>query len=82
MNTFCGGDVLICINNCLLYSHIVLYLCRYREIKYPDNTEKVVIHNNSGLQAEVQFSFQEDNHGTTFLLDPPAMSLQPDQKQV
>lgn len=42
----------------------------------------MVIHNNSGIKAEVQFSFQEDNHGTTFLLDPPAMSLLPDQKQV
>lgn len=76
---------MICINNCLsVFTHcdIVLYLCRYREIRYPENTENIVIHNNSGVQAEVQFSFQEDNHGTTFLLDPPAMSLQPDQKQV
>lgn len=82
INTLCGGLVLICINNCLMYSHIGLYLCRYREIKYPENTENVVIHNNSDIQAEVQFSFKEDNHGTTFLLNPPTMILQPEQKQV
>eukprot|EP00066_Takifugu_rubripes_P027985 XP_011617251.1 PREDICTED: hydrocephalus-inducing protein homolog [Takifugu rubripes] len=53
---------------------------RYRD-RYPENTEKVVIHNNSGLQAEVQFRFQDDDHAATFLLDPPAMSLKPDQKK-
>ena len=77
INTFFGGNVLISINNGLLSC-----ICRYREIKYPENIEKVVIYNNSGLQAEVKFSFRDDNQGTTFLLDPPAMSLQPDQKQV
>ncbi|KAM6936867.1 hydrocephalus-inducing protein homolog [Xenentodon cancila] len=54
---------------------------RYKEIKYPENTEKLVIHNNSGLEAEVQFVFQHDTQATTYLLDPPTMILKPDQKQ-
>ncbi|TMS05303.1 Hydrocephalus-inducing protein-like protein [Larimichthys crocea] len=54
---------------------------RYKENKYPENTERLVIHNNSGLEAEVQFRFQHDTQATTYLLDPPAMTLKPDQKQ-
>nr|XP_046249402.1 hydrocephalus-inducing protein homolog [Scatophagus argus] len=54
---------------------------RYKENRYPENTERLVIHNNSGLEAEVQFRFQHDAQATTYLLDPPAMTLRPDQKQ-
>ncbi|XP_061578790.1 hydrocephalus-inducing protein homolog [Cololabis saira] len=54
---------------------------RYKEIKYPENTERLVIHNNSGLEAEVQFGFQYDTQATTYLLDPPTMVLTPGQKQ-
>uniref|UniRef100_A0A3Q3MLA1 HYDIN axonemal central pair apparatus protein n=1 Tax=Mastacembelus armatus TaxID=205130 RepID=A0A3Q3MLA1_9TELE len=54
---------------------------RYKENKYPDNTERLVIHNNSGLEADIQFRFQHDTHATTYLLDPPTMTLKPDQKQ-
>ncbi|KAG7229797.1 hypothetical protein INR49_012446 [Caranx melampygus] len=54
---------------------------RYKESRYPENTERLVIHNNSGLEAEVQFRFQEDTQATTYLLDPPTMTLKPDQKQ-
>ncbi|XP_045894223.1 hydrocephalus-inducing protein homolog [Micropterus dolomieu] len=54
---------------------------RYKENKYPENTERLVIHNNSGLEAEVQFSFQHDTQATTYLLYPPTMTLKPDQKQ-
>ncbi|XP_034444093.1 hydrocephalus-inducing protein homolog [Hippoglossus hippoglossus] len=54
---------------------------RYKENRYPENTEKLVIHNNSGLEVEVEFQFQQDKHASTFLLDPPTMTLQPDQTQ-
>ncbi|XP_054864966.1 hydrocephalus-inducing protein homolog [Amphiprion ocellaris] len=54
---------------------------RYKENRYPKNTEKLMIHNNSGLEAEVQFCFQHDTQATTFLLDPPNMTLKPDQKR-
>ncbi|XP_059190373.1 hydrocephalus-inducing protein homolog [Centropristis striata] len=54
---------------------------RYKENRYPENTERLVIHNNSGLEAEVQFRFQHDSQATTYLLDPPTMTLKPDQKQ-
>uniref|UniRef100_A0A8D3BS88 HYDIN axonemal central pair apparatus protein n=1 Tax=Scophthalmus maximus TaxID=52904 RepID=A0A8D3BS88_SCOMX len=54
---------------------------RYKENRYPENRETLVIHNNSGLEAEVQFTFQHDKQATTFILDPPTMTLKPDQKQ-
>ncbi|KAM9351908.1 hydrocephalus-inducing protein homolog [Symphorus nematophorus] len=54
---------------------------RYKENRYPESTERLVIHNNSGLEAEVLFRFQHDTQATTYLLDPPAMALKPDQKQ-
>ncbi|KAM7396206.1 hypothetical protein PAMP_019263 [Pampus punctatissimus] len=54
---------------------------KYKENRYPENTEKLVIKNNSGLEAEVQFCFQHDTQATTYLLDPPTMTLKPDQRQ-
>ncbi|XP_074533739.1 hydrocephalus-inducing protein homolog [Halichoeres trimaculatus] len=54
---------------------------RYKENRHQANTERLVIHNNSGLEAEVQFSFQHDTQATTYLLDPPNMTLEPDEKQ-
>lgn len=54
---------------------------RYKENRYPENSEKLVIHNNSCLEAEVQFSFKHDTQATTYLLDPPTMTLTPNQKQ-
>ncbi|XP_030281249.1 hydrocephalus-inducing protein homolog isoform X1 [Sparus aurata] len=54
---------------------------RYKENRYPENTERLVILNNSGLDAEVQFQFQQDTQATTYMLDPPTMSLKPGQKQ-
>ncbi|XP_069028847.1 hydrocephalus-inducing protein homolog [Embiotoca jacksoni] len=54
---------------------------RYKENKYPENTEKLLIQNNTGLEAEVHFTFQHDIQATTYLLDPPSMTLQPGEKQ-
>ncbi|XP_010776265.1 hydrocephalus-inducing protein homolog [Notothenia coriiceps] len=54
---------------------------RYKESRYPENTERLVIQNTSGLEAEVQFSFQHDTQAATYLLHPPTMTLKPDQKQ-
>ena len=48
---------------------------KYKEGKYPENIENIIISNTSPLAAEVAFCFQHDNNGTTFLLDPPSMSL-------
>ncbi|XP_075998117.1 hydrocephalus-inducing protein homolog [Genypterus blacodes] len=53
----------------------------YKMCKYPENAERLVILNNSGQDAEVQFSFQHDNEAVTYLLDPPAMTLKPDERQ-
>ncbi|XP_034061831.1 LOW QUALITY PROTEIN: hydrocephalus-inducing protein homolog [Gymnodraco acuticeps] len=54
---------------------------RYKESRYPENTERLVIQNTSGLEAEVQFNFQHDTQAATYLLHPPKMTLKPDQKQ-
>ncbi|XP_041651130.1 hydrocephalus-inducing protein homolog [Cheilinus undulatus] len=54
---------------------------RYKEKQYPENMERILICNSSGMQAEVQFSFQHDTQATTYLLDPPTMTLKPEQKQ-
>ncbi|XP_035275425.1 hydrocephalus-inducing protein homolog [Anguilla anguilla] len=54
---------------------------RYKEGTYPENMEKFVMHNCSQLDAEVHFCFQHDTKATTFLLDPPAMTLKPNEKQ-
>ncbi|XP_047205151.1 hydrocephalus-inducing protein homolog isoform X6 [Girardinichthys multiradiatus] len=55
---------------------------RYKKNTYPENSVKLVIDNNSSLEAEVQFSFQHDTQATTYLLDPPTMALTPGQKEV
>ncbi|XP_054633597.1 hydrocephalus-inducing protein homolog [Dunckerocampus dactyliophorus] len=54
---------------------------RYKDNRYPENTERLVIKNDSGLETEVQFHFQNDTQATTYLLDPPIMTLQPDEEQ-
>ncbi|KAL6479129.1 hypothetical protein MHYP_G00125620 [Metynnis hypsauchen] len=54
---------------------------RYKERKYPENTETLVMHNNSPMEAEVHFCFQHDTKATTFLLDPPSMILKPNEKK-
>ncbi|XP_072551301.1 hydrocephalus-inducing protein homolog [Salminus brasiliensis] len=54
---------------------------RYKEKKYPENTERLVIHNNSPMEAEVHFCFQQDTKATTFFLDPPSMVLKPNEKK-
>ncbi|XP_073785286.1 hydrocephalus-inducing protein homolog isoform X1 [Danio rerio] len=55
---------------------------RYKEGKYPENMEKFVIHNNSQMDAEIQFCFQHDSKATTFLLDPPNMTLKTNERKV
>ncbi|KAI4885088.1 hypothetical protein NFI96_023140 [Prochilodus magdalenae] len=54
---------------------------RYKERKYPENTERLIMHNNSPMEAEVHFCFQHDTKATTFLLDPPSMILKPKEKK-
>lgn len=60
----------------------VCYLChRYKERKYPENMERLVIHNNSPLDAEIHFFFQHDTKAATYQLDPPNMTLKPIERQ-
>ncbi|XP_035381538.1 hydrocephalus-inducing protein homolog [Electrophorus electricus] len=54
---------------------------RYKERKYPENTERLVMHNNSSMEAEVYFCFQHDTKATTFILDPSSMVLKPNEKK-
>ncbi|XP_016531526.1 hydrocephalus-inducing protein homolog [Poecilia formosa] len=55
---------------------------RYKKNTYPENSERLDICNDSGMEAEVMFSFQHDTQGTTYLLDPSTMTLSPGQKEV
>ncbi|KAI1889973.1 hypothetical protein AGOR_G00168420 [Albula goreensis] len=54
---------------------------RYKEGTYPENMEKFIIHNCSPLDSEVHFCFQHDTKAATFLLDPPTITLKPNEKQ-
>ncbi|XP_039242730.1 LOW QUALITY PROTEIN: hydrocephalus-inducing protein-like, partial [Pipra filicauda] len=53
----------------------------YKAQNCPDNSEKLTILNDSPMEAEVHFSFENDSKGETFLLDPPSMRLQPKEKK-
>lgn len=59
-----------------------MFVSRYKKNTYPENSERLEICNDSGMEAEVTFSFQQDTQGTTYLLDPPTMTLSPGQKEV
>lgn len=59
-----------------------MFVFRYKKNTYPENSERLQICNDSGMEAEVMFSFQQDNQAATFLLDPPIMSVLPGQKEV
>ncbi|XP_032925432.1 hydrocephalus-inducing protein-like isoform X2 [Catharus ustulatus] len=54
---------------------------RYKVQNCPGNSENITILNNSPMDVEVQFSFENDGKADTFLLDPPRMSLKPEEKQ-
>ena len=67
----------------LLHLHVhVGLLCRYKEGRYPENMETVTISNISMMEVNVLFYFQRDHNATTFLLDPPDMTLQPGESKV
>ncbi|XP_053355859.1 hydrocephalus-inducing protein-like [Clarias gariepinus] len=54
---------------------------RNKEKKYPENTERLVIHNNSPMEAEVNFYLNRDTKSTTFILDPLSMVLKPNERK-
>ena len=56
--------------------------CRFKEGRYPENLEKLMIQNTSPLEAEISFCFMNDSKGETYLLDPPNMTLKPGEQQV
>ncbi|XP_062355739.1 hydrocephalus-inducing protein homolog [Cinclus cinclus] len=53
----------------------------YKARNCPGNSENLTTLNNSPVDAEVQFSFENDGKAVTFLLDPPSMTLKPKEKQ-
>ncbi|XP_077642380.1 uncharacterized protein LOC144247048 [Lonchura striata] len=48
----------------------------------PSNSEKITILNNSPMNIEVQFSFENAGKAATFHLDSHRMALKPKEKQV
>lgn len=55
---------------------------RYREGRYPENMETLTISNTCSMETKVAFCFQHDHNATTWLLDPPDMTLQPGESKV
>ena len=55
---------------------------RYKKGLQPENMEKVIISNPGRIQSEVSFFFREDANGTTYILDPPIMTLEAGESQV
>ncbi|OXB57221.1 hypothetical protein ASZ78_016396 [Callipepla squamata] len=53
----------------------------YKALPYPGNYEKITILNITPLEAEVRFFFEHDLKADTFILDPPSMTLKPNEKQ-
>ncbi|NXS93719.1 HYDIN protein, partial [Jacana jacana] len=53
----------------------------YKAQHYPSNGEKITILNITPLQIEVNFYFEHDLKADTFFLDPPTMTLKPNEKQ-
>ncbi|RMC09013.1 hypothetical protein DUI87_14012 [Hirundo rustica rustica] len=53
----------------------------YKAQNCPGNSENLTILNNSPMDVEVQFSFENDGEAETFLLDPPSMTLKAEEKQ-
>ncbi|XP_015472399.1 hydrocephalus-inducing protein homolog, partial [Parus major] len=54
----------------------------YKAQNCPANWDNITILNNSPMDIEVQFFFEDDEKAETFLLDPPSMTLKPKKKQV
>ena len=44
--------------------------------------ETIAIQNISMMEANILFYFQGDHNATTFLLEPPDMTLQPGESKV
>ncbi|XP_062355753.1 hydrocephalus-inducing protein homolog [Cinclus cinclus] len=53
----------------------------YKAQNCSSNLENLTILNNSPMDVEIQFSFENDGKAETFLLDPPSMTLKPKEKQ-
>ena len=55
---------------------------RYREGRYPENMETLIISNPGNMDSQVEFCFKTDSNASTFLLEPPNMTLQPGESKV
>ena len=55
---------------------------RYREGRYPENMERITISNPGQMTSDVSFCFQKDVNASTFLYEPPSMTLQTGESQV
>lgn len=60
----------------------MVYLCRYKEGRFPEHMETMTVKNTSPLDADISFCYLHDSKGETFLLDPPTMMLKPGDQSV
>ncbi|XP_072403680.1 hydrocephalus-inducing protein homolog [Chiloscyllium punctatum] len=54
---------------------------RYKEGQHPENREIIRIVNTSPMVAEVSFCFQHDSKASTYLVDPPTITLEANQRK-
>ncbi|XP_059507551.1 hydrocephalus-inducing protein homolog [Stegostoma tigrinum] len=54
---------------------------RYKEGQYPENRENIRIMNTSPVVAEVSFCFEHDTKAATYLVDPPTMTLEANERK-
>ncbi|XP_069882349.1 hydrocephalus-inducing protein homolog isoform X1 [Dipodomys merriami] len=55
---------------------------KYKSSLFPGNMETLTILNNSPMEVEVFFCFQNDTKATTYFLEPMNMILKPNEKQL
>lgn len=55
---------------------------RYKKGLHSENMEKLTIANLGKITSELSFFFRNDADGTTYILDPPTMTLEPGESQV
>ncbi|KAL8194575.1 UNVERIFIED_CONTAM: hypothetical protein K2H54_025175 [Gekko kuhli] len=54
---------------------------KYKSNRSPNHFENITILNISPLDCEITFCFQHDYKAVTYLLDPPTMTLKPNEQQ-
>lgn len=55
---------------------------KYREGRYMENMESIIISNPTQMKSDITICFRHDTSASTFLFEPPNMVLEPGESQV